>query len=244
MQHPKAVGAAAMLALYQAGYDVLMPFGENTRYDLVINDGEAFRDYNGEVNYFCVHCPDTGGVYLGSYALSAPPAEEPKSLVGARAPALRWVPDPLPRRLRVDRNQREDEERDADARPEMTEDRADRDDRGEEDRQREGDLGPRQHSLTVAGTAAALNPSASDRSVQTDARAKPARPDGRHRKRRLREELDETAGGQAPCASPAAKRCRSSSCRSRAPRPSARRTIPRGRAAVRPTRAARGPCRA
>jgi PD-(D/E)XK nuclease superfamily protein len=52
VQHPKAVGdrttLAAMLALYQAGYAVLMPFGENTRYDLVIDDGN----------------PDTGGVYL------------------------------------------------------------------------------------------------------------------------------------------------------------------------------------
>jgi hypothetical protein len=43
MQHPKAIGGrttlASMLALYQAGYDVLLPFGENTRYDLVIDDG-------------------------------------------------------------------------------------------------------------------------------------------------------------------------------------------------------------
>jgi hypothetical protein len=101
MQHPKAVGdrttLAAMLALYQAGYEVLMPFGENTRYDLVIDDGRTFarvqcktgrlrggavrfavcswyghhsnpadisRDYHGEVDYFCIHCPETGGVYL------------------------------------------------------------------------------------------------------------------------------------------------------------------------------------
>jgi PD-(D/E)XK endonuclease len=74
-----------------------MPFGENTRYDLVIDDGQALarvqcktgrlrngavrfavcsfyghhphpsdvqRDYHGEVDYFCVHCPETGGVYL------------------------------------------------------------------------------------------------------------------------------------------------------------------------------------
>jgi hypothetical protein len=101
MVHPKAVGdrttLAAMLALYQAGYDVLLPFGENTRYDLAIDDGERLarvqcktgrlrkgavrfavcssyahhgglapprRDYQGEIDYFCVHCPDTGGVYL------------------------------------------------------------------------------------------------------------------------------------------------------------------------------------
>jgi hypothetical protein len=101
MQHPKAVGdrttLAAMLALYQAGYIVLTPFGENTRYDLVIDDGRTLarlqcktgrlrrgairfpvcstyahhprssngrRDYHGQVDYFCVHCPETGGVYL------------------------------------------------------------------------------------------------------------------------------------------------------------------------------------
>jgi hypothetical protein len=28
-----------MLALHEAGYDLLVPFGENTRYDLVIDDG-------------------------------------------------------------------------------------------------------------------------------------------------------------------------------------------------------------
>jgi PD-(D/E)XK nuclease superfamily protein len=86
-----------MLALRVAGYAVLLPFGENTRYDLVIDDGEAFsrvqcktgrlrggvvlfntcscyghhmnpgmsrRDYQGQVDYFAVHCPETGGVYL------------------------------------------------------------------------------------------------------------------------------------------------------------------------------------
>jgi PD-(D/E)XK nuclease superfamily protein len=101
MEHPKAVGdrttLAAMLALYQAGYEVLIPFRENTRYDLVIDDGQtlarvqcktgrlregavrfavcssyghhrnpttARRDYHGDIDYFCVHCPDTGGAYL------------------------------------------------------------------------------------------------------------------------------------------------------------------------------------
>jgi hypothetical protein len=43
MQHPKAVGdhstLAIMLALDEAGYHVAIPFGENTRYDLVIDDG-------------------------------------------------------------------------------------------------------------------------------------------------------------------------------------------------------------
>jgi PD-(D/E)XK endonuclease len=43
MEHPKAIGdrstLAIMLALCEAGYDLLVPFGENTRYDLVIDDG-------------------------------------------------------------------------------------------------------------------------------------------------------------------------------------------------------------
>jgi hypothetical protein len=42
--HPKAIGdrstLAIMLALQDAGYAILVPFGENTRYDLVIDDGE------------------------------------------------------------------------------------------------------------------------------------------------------------------------------------------------------------
>jgi hypothetical protein len=43
MAHPKDVGdrttLAAMLALREAGYVVSVPFGENTRYDLLIDDG-------------------------------------------------------------------------------------------------------------------------------------------------------------------------------------------------------------
>jgi hypothetical protein len=101
MEHPKAVGdrstLAVMLALQRAGYVVLMPFGENTRYDLVIenetgfarvqcktgrlrggavrfaacssyahhpNPGLTRRDYLGEIDFFGVYCPETGGVYL------------------------------------------------------------------------------------------------------------------------------------------------------------------------------------
>ena len=101
MEHPKAVGdrstLAVMLALQRAGYIVLMPFGENTRYDLVIEKGTSFarvqcktgrlrggavrfaacssyahhsnpsltrRDYLGEIDFFGVYCPETGGVYL------------------------------------------------------------------------------------------------------------------------------------------------------------------------------------
>ena len=88
---------AIMLALQETGYTVLVPFGENTRYDLVIDDGVDLarvqcktgrlrqgairfnacstyvhharprmptRHYHGEVEFFGVHCPDTGGVYL------------------------------------------------------------------------------------------------------------------------------------------------------------------------------------
>src|SRR5262249_27273026 len=43
MEHPKAKGDRAVLgimfALHEAGWDLLVPFGENTRYDLVIDDG-------------------------------------------------------------------------------------------------------------------------------------------------------------------------------------------------------------
>jgi hypothetical protein len=46
MEHPKAIGdrstLAIMLGLRRAGYDVLVPFGENTRYDLVIEAGARF----------------------------------------------------------------------------------------------------------------------------------------------------------------------------------------------------------
>jgi hypothetical protein len=43
MEHPKDVGdrttLAIMLALHESGYQVSTPFGENTRYDLVLDDG-------------------------------------------------------------------------------------------------------------------------------------------------------------------------------------------------------------
>ena len=101
MEHPKAIGdrttLAVMLALQDVGYAILLPFGENTRYDLVIDDGEVLarvqcktgrlragairfptcstyghhrhpgesrRHYQGQIDYFAVHCPETGGVYL------------------------------------------------------------------------------------------------------------------------------------------------------------------------------------
>lgn len=48
MQHPKRVGdrttLAVMLALVAQGFDVSVPFGENTRYDLVVDRaGRLFR---------------------------------------------------------------------------------------------------------------------------------------------------------------------------------------------------------
>jgi hypothetical protein len=101
MEHPKEVGDRTALAviagLRAAGYGVLVPFGENTRYDLVVDDGERLfrvqcktgrlrdgairfptcssyahhpnpkirkRSYAGEVDYFGVHCRETGCVYL------------------------------------------------------------------------------------------------------------------------------------------------------------------------------------
>ena len=45
MEHPKFVGdrstLAVMLALHEAGYRISVPFGENTRYDLIIDDGST-----------------------------------------------------------------------------------------------------------------------------------------------------------------------------------------------------------
>jgi PD-(D/E)XK endonuclease len=101
MNHPKDVGdrttLAVMLALRELGFALLVPFGENTRYDLVIDDGATLarvqcktgrlrngairfkacssyahhprprmpaRHYQDDVDFFAVHCPDTGGVYL------------------------------------------------------------------------------------------------------------------------------------------------------------------------------------
>jgi PD-(D/E)XK endonuclease len=45
MEHPKDIGdrttLAVMLVLQERGFAVYVPFGENTRYDLVIDDGES-----------------------------------------------------------------------------------------------------------------------------------------------------------------------------------------------------------
>jgi PD-(D/E)XK endonuclease len=60
VEHPKTIGdrttMAVMLALRELGYAVLVPFGENTRYDVVIDDG---------LNLMRVQCK-TGRLRLGS----------------------------------------------------------------------------------------------------------------------------------------------------------------------------------
>ena len=47
MEHPKDVGdrttLAVMLALRCLGYQVSVPFGENSRYDLVVDDGRRLQ---------------------------------------------------------------------------------------------------------------------------------------------------------------------------------------------------------
>jgi hypothetical protein len=47
MEHPKAVGdrstLAIMLALQAVGYDIYTPFGENTRCDLIVDDGSSIK---------------------------------------------------------------------------------------------------------------------------------------------------------------------------------------------------------
>ncbi len=49
MEHPKTVGdrstLAVTLALRDAGFGIYVPFGENTRVDLIIEDGERLAQY-------------------------------------------------------------------------------------------------------------------------------------------------------------------------------------------------------
>ncbi len=86
--------AHVILAFRKLGYDVLLPFGENHRYDLVVDDGEKLsrvqvktgrlrgdvisyscssshahrggkaRPYFGQIEYLAVYCPGTGKVYV------------------------------------------------------------------------------------------------------------------------------------------------------------------------------------
>jgi hypothetical protein len=97
-RHPVDIGArteATILAeLVKRGYRVLLPFGENQRYDLVLDlDGSfhrvqcktgrlrngcvvfsaksvqsnmrraVIRDYEGDIELFIVHCPETDALY-------------------------------------------------------------------------------------------------------------------------------------------------------------------------------------
>jgi hypothetical protein len=94
-KHIGDISEARVLAkLVEAGYEVWLPFGENHRYDLVIDDGERLfrvqvktgrlrggailyncssshahrkggsRPYFGEIDYLAVYCPETQKVYL------------------------------------------------------------------------------------------------------------------------------------------------------------------------------------
>lgn len=78
--HPKAIGdqtqAMVLARLVQVYPAVLMPFGENTRYDLVIDDGERFikvqcktgRLKNGAIRFntcsFTYHHPNNRGMVV------------------------------------------------------------------------------------------------------------------------------------------------------------------------------------
>ena len=123
--HPVDVGlrteAAILAELVRRGYRVLVPFGTNQRYDLVLDmdgafvraqckkgrlrhgvirfpsrstrsntRGTYFRGYEGEVEIFLVHCPETSQIY-------AVPVEE----VPATQGWLRVDPTRNGQRLRV-----------------------------------------------------------------------------------------------------------------------------------------------
>jgi hypothetical protein len=64
MEHPKETGdrttMAIMFALRLEGYAILLPFGENTRYDLVIDNGSRLRRIQcktGRLKDGAVHFP-------------------------------------------------------------------------------------------------------------------------------------------------------------------------------------------
>lgn len=96
--NPKAIGEKSegqvISRLLRAGKTVLKPFGDNQRYDLVIDEGDRFvkvqcktgrlrngavafptcstyahrghgrLHYRGQVDVFAVYCPETDGCYL------------------------------------------------------------------------------------------------------------------------------------------------------------------------------------
>jgi hypothetical protein len=100
-----------LAALLRSGKSVLRPFGDNERYDLVIDDGEKFsrvqcktarrvgnvlkfdtcssyshrggkkKDYRGQVEFFGIYSPDVDRVFL-----------VPVSHVGTTSASLRLTP--------------------------------------------------------------------------------------------------------------------------------------------------------
>src|SRR5260221_12938439 len=84
MEHPKDVGdrstLAIILALHTRGATVLLPFGENTRYDLAIDDGSCLRRVQcktGRLRNGCVEFRTAS-----SYAHHSNPASRARSYAG------------------------------------------------------------------------------------------------------------------------------------------------------------------
>lgn len=92
LDHPKAVGEASealvLARLVQLGYAVSIPFGDNQRYDFIVDDGDRlvrsqvktgrlengcvafqvcsstnYKPYHGEIDEFLVVYPPTGEIY-------------------------------------------------------------------------------------------------------------------------------------------------------------------------------------
>jgi len=111
-QNPKGAGelteAMCLAAFVRGGEKVLLPFGDNQRYDMVLHRGEDFirvqcktgrlrngaveaatcssyahrgngsKDYTGSADWFAVWCPDTDKVYV------VPVDEAPKRQITLR----------------------------------------------------------------------------------------------------------------------------------------------------------------
>jgi len=84
MDHPKDIGdrttLALILALRERGFAVFVPFGENTRYDLVIDDGQRLARVQCKTGRL------RGGVVqfktCSSYAHHSNPASRARDYVG------------------------------------------------------------------------------------------------------------------------------------------------------------------
>jgi PD-(D/E)XK endonuclease len=65
--HPVDVGlrteAAILAELVRRGYEVLVPFGTNQRYDRSSETAPNSPSSAGEIELFLVFCPETGGIY-------------------------------------------------------------------------------------------------------------------------------------------------------------------------------------